>query len=91
LNTYDQVAAAQKLTKRIFVVQGGNDYQVSQKDYDLWNEALKGKPSVKLKFYPELNHLLSQQVEKGTPLQYRAASSVSAFLVNDIVEWIKEK
>jgi dienelactone hydrolase len=91
LNTYDQVAAAQKLTKRIFVVQGGNDYQVSQKDYDLWNEALKGKPTVKLKFYPELNHLLSQQVEKGTPLQYRAASSVSAFLVNDIVEWIKEK
>jgi len=92
LNSYDQVAAAKKLTKpRIFIIQGGNDFQVSQKDYDLWKAGLAGNQNAEFKFYPELNHLLSQQVEKGTGTQYQAFSSVSATLINDIVAWIKIK
>ncbi|WP_316831206.1 DUF3887 domain-containing protein [Pedobacter aquatilis] len=92
INNYDQVAAAKKLTKpRIFVIQGGNDFQVSQQDFDLWKAGLAGNPNAEFKFYPELNHLLSQQVEKGTGTQYQAFSSVSASLINDIVAWIKIK
>ncbi|MCZ4225252.1 DUF3887 domain-containing protein [Pedobacter rhodius] len=92
INNYDQVAAAKKLVKpRIFVIQGGNDYQVSQKDFDLWKAGLAGNSNAEFKFYPELNHLLSQQVEKGTGTQYQAFSSVSATLINDIVAWIKIK
>ena len=51
LNTYDQVAVAKKLNKRIFVVQGGNDFQVSKQDYSLWDAALNKKKNVSLKFY----------------------------------------
>lgn len=92
INNYDQIAAAKKLTKpRIFVIQGGNDYQVTQQDFDLWKAGLAGNPNVEYKFYPELNHLLSQQVEKGTGAQYMVFSSVSASLINDIVAWIKIK
>ncbi|RYD80968.1 MAG: dienelactone hydrolase, partial [Sphingobacteriales bacterium] len=92
INTYDQVAAAQKLVKpRIFVIQGGNDYQVSQQDFELWKTGLANNKNAEFKFYPELNHLLSQQVEKGTGAQYQAFSSVSATLINDIVAWIKVK
>ncbi|MFC4209673.1 DUF3887 domain-containing protein [Pedobacter lithocola] len=92
LNNYNQVAAAQKLTKpRIFVIQGGNDYQVSKQDFDLWKAGLANNKNAEFKFYPELNHLLSQQVEKGTGAQYQAFSSVSATLINDIVAWIKIK
>jgi len=92
INNYDQVAAARKLTKpRIFVFQGGNDFQVAQKDFDLWKAGLAGNSNAEFKFYPELNHLLSQQVEKGTGAQYQAFSSVSATLINDIVAWIKIK
>lgn len=92
VNNYDQVAAAKKLIKpRIFVIQGGNDYQVSQKDFDLWKSGLAGNSNAEFKFYPELNHLLSQQIEKGTGTQYQSFSSVSATLINDIVAWIKIK
>ncbi|MFC3562224.1 alpha/beta fold hydrolase [Pedobacter jamesrossensis] len=92
INNYDQVAAMKKITKpRIFVIQGGNDYQVTQQDYDLWKAGLAGNSNAEFKFYPELNHLLSQQVEKGTGAQYMAFSSVSASLINDIVAWIKIK
>lgn len=92
LNNYDQVTAAKNITKqRILVLQGGNDYQVTEEDFNLWKTGLSGKQNVEYKFYPGINHLLSQQLEKGTGAQYQTFSSVSATLINDIVAWIKIK
>ncbi|WP_316799969.1 DUF3887 domain-containing protein [Pedobacter frigidisoli] len=92
LNAYNQVTMAKGLVKqRIFVVQGGNDFQVSKTDYDLWNSALSQKKNVKLKFYPDLNHLLSPQMVKGTTNQYQLPVSVSETLVDDVAAWIKGK
>ncbi|MGM9475100.1 alpha/beta hydrolase [Pedobacter sp. GSP4] len=92
LNSYNQVTVAKSLSKpKIYVLQGGNDFQVSKVDFDLWNAALAKKKNVQLKFYPDLNHLLSPQTEKGTMAQYQAAVSVSETLVNDIALWIKAK
>lgn len=90
LNKYNQVEVAKKINKqRMLVVQGGNDFQVSTRDYDLWDAALNKKKNVTLKLYPDLNHLLSSQVEKGDISQYATASSVSETLINDLVAWIK--
>jgi pimeloyl-ACP methyl ester carboxylesterase len=90
LNNYDQVATAKKLiTQRIFIIQGGKDFQVSELDYNLWGAALSKKPNVKLKFYPEINHLLSPQLEKGTAQQYQTLVNVSESVVKDIADWIK--
>ena len=91
LNLYDQVATAKKLTKRILVVQGGNDFQVGEVDYNLWNAALSKKANATLKFYPTLNHLLSAQTEKGTSQQYFVPANVAAPLIDDIAAWIKLK
>ncbi len=89
LNAYDQVAVAAKLNKRIFVIQGGNDFQVSQQDYTLWDAALNKKKNARLKFYPELNHLLTTQTEKGTTAQYQVPANVSEKLIEDVALWIK--
>ncbi len=89
LNTQDQVATAKKLNKRIFVVQGGNDFQVSQQDYTIWDAALNKKKNANLKFYPDLNHLLTSQVEKGTSAQYQIPANVSEKLIEDIALWLK--
>ncbi|RDC54565.1 DUF3887 domain-containing protein [Pedobacter chinensis] len=91
LNAYNQVTTAKNLSKKIYVLQGGNDFQVSKTDYDLWNTALGKKKNVTLKFYPELNHLLSPQTEKGSMAQYQTPISVSETLVNDLSLWIKGK
>ncbi len=92
LNKYNQIEVAKKLNnQRILVIQGGNDFQVSTPNYDLWNAALSKKSNVTLKLYPDLNHLLSSQVEKGSASQYDTASSVSETLINDMVSWIKGK
>jgi fermentation-respiration switch protein FrsA (DUF1100 family) len=90
LNNYDQVATAKKLTRpRIYVLQGGNDIQVTKTDYDLWNAGLGAMKNARLKFYPELNHLLSPHTGKTDLSQYQVPVSVSETLVNDLAAWIK--
>lgn len=89
LNAYDAVGAAKKFNKRMLIVQGGNDFQVFEQDYNLWKAALGQKKNVSLKLYPTLNHLLSVQTEKGTNAQYQVPANVSEELVNDIALWIK--
>ncbi|SFH28793.1 alpha/beta hydrolase [Pedobacter insulae] len=91
LNNYDQIATAKKLNKRILIIQGGNDFQVTQKDFNLWDAALSKKKNVNLQFYPELNHLLAVQTEKGTSAQYKTPANVSEKLIDDIALWIKGK
>lgn len=89
LNTYDQVATAKKLSQRIMVIQGGMDFQVSDADYKIWSAALGKKSSATLKFYPELNHPLTVQTEKGTTEQYKNPANVAEVVINDIATWIK--
>lgn len=89
LNTYDQVATAKKLSQRIMVLQGGMDFQVSEADYKLWSTALAKKSSATLKFYPELNHPLTIQTEKGTTEQYKKPANVAEVVINDLATWIK--
>lgn len=91
LNAYNQVAAAKASLKKIMVIQGGNDFQVSETDFNLWKAALMGKPNVTLKLYPEVNHLLSPQLEKGNVTQYQKMVNVSEQVVKDIVAFIKAK
>jgi esterase/lipase len=89
LNTYDQVATAKKLSQRIMIIQGGMDFQVPDADYKVWSSALAKKSNVNLKLYPELNHLLTAQTEKGTSEQYKNPANVAETMINDLAAWIK--
>ncbi len=88
LNQYDQVATAKKIKQRILVMQGGNDFQVSDIDYKLWESALAENKMVHFAFYPTLNHLLSSQTEKGSAQQYQQPANVAEQLIIDMVDWI---
>lgn len=91
LNTMDQVAIAKKLNQRIFVIQGGNDFQVSTTDLKIWQEGLKGKKNVDTKLYPMLNHLLAFVPEKGDNNQYLKLINVDQPLIEDLASWILQK
>ncbi len=90
LNNYNQVETAKKLKQRIFVIQGGYDFQVSETDFNLWKEALGSNSNVNFKLYPDFNHLFSQQQEKGNMLQYQKPSNVEQRTIEDLANWIKE-
>ncbi|MES2446161.1 MAG: DUF3887 domain-containing protein [Bacteroidota bacterium] len=90
LNAYNQVATAKASLKKVLVIQGGNDFQVSETDFNLWKTGLAGKTNATFKFYPEVNHLLSAQLEKGNSSQYQTMVNVAENVVKDIAAWIKQ-
>ncbi|MES2455493.1 MAG: alpha/beta fold hydrolase [Bacteroidota bacterium] len=92
LNLYNQVSTAKKLLKqRIFVAQGTHDFQVSTTDYNLWKSALAANKKAVFKLYPELNHMMMVQKDKGDLKQYQVPGNVSATVINDVAMWIKAK
>lgn len=91
LNNYDQLASARRFTKKILVIQGENDFQVSVQDFNIWRAALASNRNASFKLYPDLNHLLSSQKQKGNGMQYRTPANVSPKLIDDIAVWIKGK
>jgi dienelactone hydrolase len=90
LNNHDQLATAKKLKNRILVIQGEKDFQVSVRDFEIWKSGLTGNKNAMFKLYPDLNHLLSVQEEKGNGAQYRLPANVDINLIKDIAVWIKE-
>lgn len=90
LNAMDQIALAKSLNQRIFILQGGNDFQVTTQDFELWQKGLKGKPGVDAKLYPMLNHLLAFVSEKGDTSQYSKPLSVDQTLIDDLASWINQ-
>jgi hypothetical protein len=90
LNNYNQLDVAKKLkNQRILVLQGGFDFQVTETDFHLWEQALADKAKSSFKFYPSLNHLFSLQFEKGTVAQYQKPANVDQKVIEDIAAWIK--
>lgn len=54
---YKVLEEGKKLTLPIVLLQGGRDYNVTKKDFDLWNEAMKGKPNFKSYWLENLDHM----------------------------------
>ena len=91
INNYDQLASAKRFSKKILVLQGENDFQVSVQDFNIWRAALATNRNASFKLYPDLNHLLSSQKQKGNGMQYRIPANVSPKLIEDIAVWVKGK
>lgn len=84
-----QVAAGLKIP--ILVLQGGRDYQVTGRDYDLWKAALGSDPRATFRWYPALTHLFMTGAGSGpaSPSDYAVPGHVSTQVIQDIVEWVK--
>lgn len=89
---YNQVATAGNLNKKILLLQGARDYQVTTKDFTLWENNLRKKQGkAKLILYPNLNHAFTESPEKSSPGDYEIRANVPEYVINNITEWIKQK
>ncbi len=88
LKNYRPVETAMKLNQRLFIMQGERDYQVTMQDYKLWQNSLSGKSNVKFKSYPALNHLYQEGSGKSNPNEYKTATHVPEYIIDDIVNWV---
>lgn len=91
LRDYDPAALAATLGKPILILQGGRDYQVTVDD-DLarWKSALADRPDVRIRIYPDHNHLFSPGSGPSSPAEYEPAQHVDAAVIEEIVTWLDE-
>ncbi len=90
LRGYRPPEVAKTLPMRIFVLQGGRDYQTSAaEDFPFWQDALAGKGSATLKLYPKLYHLFIAGEGPSTPQEYFVEGHVSEEVIQDVARWIK--
>ena len=84
-------AIAKTLPQPMLILRGGTDYQVTAKDTQGWQDALRGRDDVTFKTYPGLYHLFmpSQAAAgTGTPADYEVAGHVAPEVVGDVAAWI---
>jgi dienelactone hydrolase len=84
-------AIAKTLPQPMLILRGGTDYQVTAKDTQGWQDALRGRDDVTFKTYPGLYHLFmpSQAPDHSTPADYTIPGHVAPEVVDDIATWIK--
>jgi len=88
LRGYHPAEVAAQLHKRILVLQGQRDYQVTEKDFAIWKKSLGGRKDITFKLYPGLNHLFITGTGKSMPAEYELAGHVSEKVINDIAAWV---
>jgi uncharacterized protein len=88
----DAAATVMALGTRLFISQGGKDWQVTPADgMDAWKSMLGGTLDVTYRLYENMNHMLFDMAGAplGTLADYSAAAQVSQALIADIAAWIK--
>ncbi len=88
LKGYRPAEEARSLKQSLLVLQGERDYQVTMEDFRLWKEALGSRAGVRMKSYPDLNHLFIAGRGKSTPVEYDKLGHVAEAVIADLVSWI---
>jgi len=92
LNTYNPVNTILELNVPVLILQGGKDYQVTEKDYNIWRKELKNRKNIEYGFYEDLNHLFITSDATPSPMDVSyKIGHVNIRVIKDIAEWIKEK
>jgi fermentation-respiration switch protein FrsA (DUF1100 family) len=91
LNAYQPAKVVQTLKQPMLFLQGGADYQVTQEDFQIWQQALSGRSDVQFILYPGFSHLFMpvEGGQKATPATYTIAGHVAEEVVQEIGNWIK--
>ena len=88
LKGYRPDLEAKSLNTPMLILQGGRDYQVTIKDFDLWKSALQSRSNVSFHTYASLNHLFIVGEGKSRPEEYQQPGHVDAQVIADIANWV---
>jgi len=89
LARYDAVATAKTLRLPMLVLQAERDYQVTMKDFTLWQAALADRPDATLRAIPSLNHMFIAGEGTPNPIEYTKPGFVAVEAVQAIKDFIR--
>lgn len=85
---YNQLNEVKKIKAPMFFAQGERDYQVTEKDFNLWKQTLKNEKTAVFKLYPALSHLFIAGTGKPSPKDYETKGKVDEQFLKDLVQFI---
>ena len=89
LMNYNQVKAARAITTPLLIVQGGRDYQVTTREFDLWKQGLKKRKRTSFLLFPNLNHLMISGTGQSTPAEYtQTTGNVPEVFIIELLKWM---
>lgn len=88
---YKVLNEAKTLKLPILHIQGGRDYNVTKKDYDLWQDAMKGKTNYTSVWIENLDHLFFEGSGMAQPEDATRANHSSKSVTNKMGEFILSK
>lgn len=88
LKDYNQLNEVKKVKAPMFFAQGGRDYQVTEKDFNLWKNELKNDKTAVFKLYPALSHLFIAGSGKPSPKDYETKGKVDEQFLKDLTQFI---
>lgn len=90
LETYQATEEAKKITEPCLIMQGEEDYQVAQEEFDAWKEALDEKENVQFELFPGLTHLFMEGTKENGPADYQKMQRVSEKVIDTMAQFITE-
>jgi len=90
LKGYDPVAVAKGIPARVLVMQGERDFEITNKDFDLWKSGLAGRKETSFRSYPALNHLLVAGQGKSSEAEYHKPGHVAPEVIDDIAKFVAQ-
>lgn len=88
---YKVIEEAKKLNLPILLIQGGRDYNVTKKDFDIWESAMKGKSNYKSVWLENLDHLYFEGIGMAKPEDSTRPQHVSKSVTNKMAEFVNGK
>ena len=88
---YKVLEVAKTLTLPILLIQGGRDFNVTKKDYDLWSDAMKGKSNFKKVYFEDLDHMFFVGQGMARPDDVSKPNFVSEKVTSKMIDFINAK
>lgn len=88
---YNPVAEARSKHLPMLFLQGGLDFMVTGKDFNLWKQGLGSRKDVSFVWIPNCDHLLREQTKMATPEAYVRAGRLSALAIHAVVAFVSER
>ncbi len=89
LEKYAPITILKKISKPTLICRGGKDYQVPQKDFDMFEKAFSSNKLFTFKVYHNLSHIFTKVNGTPSPANYEIPENVSKEVIVDLAKWIK--
>lgn len=88
MDEFDAIENLSESKIPVLVVNGGHDYQVTVKDFEMWKNGLNKNNNIKFELIENVNHIFGEIDRMSVPSDYRKYRPIAPKLFELIKKWI---